>query len=87
MEAAGICREVGREAWPTATPQVSSLIPTVGAVGGKTLRDGECMSDPPPKVGALRMLPASKHRARGGGAPYTGAAAAPKTLGWKLFPL
>ena len=24
----------------------------------------------PPKVGALRMLPASKHRARGGQAPY-----------------
>lgn len=59
--------------------------PHTGDSGREALRDGECMSDPP-KVGALRMLPASKHRARGGQAPYPGAATAPKTLGRKPPP-
>lgn len=60
--------------------------PHRGTGGREALRDGECMSDPR-KVGALRMLPASKHRARGDQDPYPGAAAAPRTLGQKQPPL
>lgn len=69
MEAAGICREVGREARPPATPRPPPD-PHAGDSRREALRDEECMSDPP-KVGALRMLPASKHRTRGGSSPLS----------------